>query len=151
MTRYARIAQVAVLAVGLAGALSFARGAASGDHGFVVIVNRANPLTSLKRNKVAAIFMGQISSRWPFGAEIVPVNLPPKSPARVTFFKQILKMGQDEWKAYWIDQKLTRNLDPPQRAADPAEAKRIVASKPGAIAYIPTDALDNTVKVLAIE
>ncbi len=125
-------------------------GAVSNDKGFVIIVNKANPVASLKRPKVAATFMRQVS-RWPFGAEIVPIDLPEKSAIHAAFLKTILKTSLDDLKAYWIDQKLTHNIDPPMRVADPAEARRIVASKPGAIAYIPAEAADDTVKVLTVE
>jgi len=144
-----RVCILALLALTVAGALSMA-GAVSGDHGFVVIVNKANPLNSVKRSKVSAAFLRQIS-RWPFGAEIVPLDLPDKSPVREAFLKGVIRMTADDLKAYWIDQKLTRNIDPPQRVATPAEALRIVAARPGAIAFIPADLADSSVKVLTLE
>ena len=82
MTSIARRAYLAgMLALTLAGVLSHA-GAVSSEKGFVFIVNKANPVISLKRTQIIPIFMGRVS-RWPFGAEIVAIDclkrLPPGS------------------------------------------------------------------------
>jgi hypothetical protein len=144
-----RVCVPALLALTVAAVLSMV-GAAPNDKVFVVIVNKANPLSTLKRAKVSAAFLRQIS-RWPFGAEITAVDLPDKSPVREAFLKGVLRMTAEDLRAYWIDQKLTHNIDPPIRVATPAEALRLVASKPGGIAFIPAELADYSVKVLILE
>ena len=56
-----------------------------------------------------------------------------------------------ELAIYWIEQKVTRNVNPPRRVSTAEEAKAIVASRAGAISYIPSNAVDETVKVLEVK
>jgi ABC-type phosphate transport system substrate-binding protein len=117
---------------------------------FVVIVNKQNPVSSLTTAKLKTIFLRKIA-RWPWGAEIYPADLPAASSLRRDFVKQILSTSPDELSVYWIDQKATRNAEPPEVAPNLAAMKALVASRPGAIGYIPISALDGTVKVVEIE
>jgi|SRR5579862_1417305 len=117
---------------------------------FAVIVHKSNEYDSLSSSKIAAIFMGKIS-RWPWGAETAPIDLRDSAAVKTEFLKTILKTTLAELKGYWLDQKLTRNADPPFQATDALAAKLRVASTPGAIAYIPRELLDETVKELKVE
>ena len=51
---------------------------------FVVIVNKESQLTQLSLSKLKIIFLRKIS-RWPWGAEIYPVDLPESSALRQEF------------------------------------------------------------------
>jgi ABC-type phosphate transport system substrate-binding protein len=119
------------------------------DRGFVVIVNKNNQITRLSASKVKVIFLRNVS-RWPWGAEILPIDLPDKNPARKAFLTSIMASSADQMDVYWIDQKVSRSVDRPMRAASAKEARMLVASRPGAVAYVPTDETDNTVRVLEI-
>jgi ABC-type phosphate transport system substrate-binding protein len=121
-----------------------------GEAPFAVIVNKANKYDSLNRAKLSYIFLGRIS-RWPWGAEVVAVDVRGNPPARAVFLRSILKTTSEDLDAYWIGQKMTRNADPPARAADWASVKQMVASKPGAVGFVPAAMVDGTVKVLAVE
>ena len=116
---------------------------------FVMIVNWQNPMTELTGPKVKMIFLRRIS-RWPWGAETRPMDLTEVSVLRREFTKDLLGTTPAELAVYWIDQKATRNVDPPEIVPTVEAVKAIVAAQPGAIAYIPTSALDNTVKLLEI-
>lgn len=117
---------------------------------FVVIVNKANKYDSLSRAQLRIIFLRKVS-RWPWGAETVPVDLAEGSPVREAFIRTVLATSREHLAVYWIDQKVTLNLDPPIRVANAAVAKAVVASKAGAVAYIPPEALDGTVKILQVK
>ncbi len=117
---------------------------------FVVIVHKDNKLGSLTRSKLRFIY-GRKVSRWPWGAEIRPLDLPENFDARQRFSQSILGRSIEEMAIYWIDQKITRNANPPQRVLTVEAAKALVATTAGAIAYVPATAVDDTVKVLEIE
>ena len=117
---------------------------------YVVIVNRTNRIDSLSFSKLRFIYRRKVS-RWPWGAAILPLHLPERSPVRHRFSTSVLGSSVEELAVYWIDQKLTRNVNPPDRVATADVAKAIVAAKVGAIAYIPAYAVDTTVKVLEVK
>lgn len=124
--------------------------ASQGYGGIVLIVNKANPIDKLSSSKIKVIFMRNIS-RWPWGAEIAPVDLPDSNPARRTFLRSLIGSTREQMEVYWIDQKVSRSIDRPLRVASPKEAKMLVASRPGAIAYIPAEEVDGTVRVLEVK
>ena len=116
----------------------------------VMIVHPSNRFETLTRSKVSYLFLRRVS-RWPWGAEVAPVQLSNPSKVRGDFLAQVLRMTEEQLEAYWIDQRTTRGVSPPAQIPDVLSVKALVAARPGAIGYIPADALDGTVKVLRIE
>lgn len=114
---------------------------------FVIIVHKSNKLESLGSSKLELIYLRKVS-RWPWGAEILPIDLPDRSPLRRAFAETVLERSLDDLSLYWIDQKVTRNVNPPIEVSSVAAIKALVASRAGAIAYIPPGNVDGTVKVL---
>jgi len=117
---------------------------------FVVIVHPSNRFEVLGRSQVSYLFLRKIS-RWPWGAEVAPLDLPEGGPARRAFLREVLGFSEEQLGEYWIDQRATRGVSPPLQVRDAAAAKLWVAAKPGAIAYIPTSALDATVKAMRVD
>jgi hypothetical protein len=117
---------------------------------FVVIVHISNRFDVLSRAKVSNLFLRRVS-RWPWGAEVVPVDLASVEPTRREFTLQVLQMSGEQLAAYWIDQRATRGVSPPMEVRDAAAAKHWVAARPGAIGYIPLAALDETVKAVHVD
>ncbi len=115
----------------------------------LVIANKANKFDSIGRTQLKTIFLRKIS-RWPWGAEVVPIDLPESSPVRQVFIEKILDTSVESLTVYWIDQKVTRNVDPPTQAPSIAALKALVAARPGAISYVPAEAVDATVKVIGV-
>jgi hypothetical protein len=136
------------VAIGLL--LAFLQTLGRGKEEFVVIVNSSNQFDSLSRTKVSYVFLRKVS-RWPWGAEAAPANLPTSEPTRQEFLQQVLRMNEGLLAEYWIDQRATRGISPPTEVRDPAAVKLWVAARPGGIGYIPASALDGTVKALRVD
>jgi hypothetical protein len=117
---------------------------------FVVIVHPSNRFDALSSSKVSYLFLRKVS-RWPWGAEAAPADLAGNGPIRRRFVEQVLGMNQEQLAELWIDQRATRGVSPPVEVRDAAAAKVWVAARPGGIAYIPSSALDNTVKAIRID
>jgi hypothetical protein len=117
---------------------------------FVVIVHPSNRFDALSRSKVGFLFLRRVS-RWPWGAEVAPVELSNANMVRGQFIALVLRSTEEQLETYWIDQRTTRGVSPPVQVADVALVKAIVAASPGAIGYIPAEALDSTVKALRID
>jgi ABC-type phosphate transport system substrate-binding protein len=122
----------------------------AGQAAWVLVVNKSNHIDRLSTSKVKIVFLRNIS-RWPWGAEIFPIDLPDTDPARKEFLKVVMDSTPDQMDVYWIDQKVSRSLDRPVRASTAKQAKALVANHPGAIAYIPANDVDDSVRVLALK
>jgi hypothetical protein len=129
-----------------------ARAATAGwrQTGFAVIVHPSNRFDSLNRTRLKYLFLRKVS-RWPWGAQVEPVDLAVGNPARLEFLRQVLETTEEEFGVYWIDQRAVHGINPPATAKTAAAVKTLVASRPGAIAYIPTAELDDTVKAIRVE
>jgi hypothetical protein len=117
---------------------------------FVLIVNPSNRFDALSRSKVSSAFLRKVS-RWPWGAAVAPVNLPANDRVRGEFIRQVLQMTEEQIAVYWIDQRATRGVSPPTDVRDATAAKLWVAARPGGSAYIPSYALDGTVKTIRVD
>jgi hypothetical protein len=117
---------------------------------FVVIVHPSNRFDRLTRSKLSFLFLRKVS-RWPWGAQVEPVDLASHGPARREFTRQVLRTTEEQLDQYWVDQLTTRGVSGPIEVPDAAAAKIFVAARPGAVAYIPVAELDHTVKVMKVD
>jgi ABC-type phosphate transport system substrate-binding protein len=117
---------------------------------YVVIVNKSNQFEVLSRARVQYLFLRKVS-RWPWGAEVFPIDLESPDTVRRDFTSQVLRTTVRDLASYWIDQRMTRGVVPPTIVASEADVKALVAATPGAIGYIPAAACDHTVKILRVE
>jgi ABC-type phosphate transport system substrate-binding protein len=117
--------------------------------GFVVIVNKANPVKSLTVPELRRIFMKQ-TRMWPHAESIVPVDWDATSPHREAFSKQVLARSVREMGDYWVQQSVTQGLAPPSTQRSARALLRFIASVPGAIGYLPPGDVDDTVTVVKV-
>jgi hypothetical protein len=115
-----------------------------------VIVHPSNRFDALSRSKVSYLFLRKVS-RWPWGAEVAPLDLSQNEAVRRVFVQRVLGISEEQLAEYWIDQRATRGVNPPLQGRDAAAAKLWVAARPGGIAYVPSSAVDATVKALRID
>jgi ABC-type phosphate transport system substrate-binding protein len=118
--------------------------------GIVVVVNSANPITTMSRAKVAQIFMRQIAT-WDNGGEILPVDQIDRAPARIAFVRDMLGQSMSAIKRYWQERIFSGNESPPPDRVTDADVLTYVRSNVGAIGYVVegTD-LGAGVKLLVI-
>jgi ABC-type phosphate transport system substrate-binding protein len=122
---------------------------ATQEPSFVVIVNKANPVTTMTVAELRRIFMKQ-SRMWKHGEAIVPVDWDATSPIREAFCRQVLARSVREMGDYWVQQGVTQGLVPPSTQRSARAVLRFVASVPGAIAYVPPGEVDDTVTVVKV-
>ena len=116
---------------------------------FVVVVNRANPVTTMSILELRRIFMKQ-TRMWSHADSIVPVDWDATSPHREAFSRQVLGRSVREMGDYWVQQGITQGLTPPSTQRSARAMLRFVASVPGAIGYVPAVEVDDTVVVVKI-
>ncbi|WP_426106686.1 phosphate ABC transporter substrate-binding protein [Massilia sp. TSP1-1-2] len=131
---------------GLLGAL-LAHGVAASE--LVVIVSSKSPVTSLRQDQVADIFLGQIAT-FPGGAEAVALDQSIGSPERDEFYSKVADKTRPLVKAYWTKMIFTGRGQPPKELSGSAAVRKMVADNPALIGYIDKAALDPSVKTVLL-
>ena len=115
----------------------------------VIVVSAKNPLSTLRRAQVAAIFLAQ-TDRFPDGAAAVALDLPPGNALRDAFYRRVADRSPALMKAYWSKMVFTGRGQPPREMHSSAAVRRMVAGNPAMIGYIDRAALDASVKALEV-
>lgn len=142
---------VLVAAAALAPLLLGPPPAGAADLDVAVIVNSANPVSSLSTSEVSNLFLKKGQTSWPSGERVLPVDLGEQSAAREAFSRKFHGRGQGSVKAYWQKQIFSGRDVPPPEKGSAAEVIAFVQSNKGGIGYVPADLeLGAGVKVLPV-
>ena len=117
---------------------------------FRVIVHTSNPVSVLTVAELQRIFRKQ-TRMWSNGESMVPVDWDATSPVRADFSDKVMRRSVREMAEFWVQQNITQGLTPPTTLKSTRAVLRFVASVPGAIAYVPADEVDDTVKRLEVK
>ena len=116
---------------------------------FVVIVNPRNPNHTLQRTFVADAFLKK-TTRWPDGDVIRPVDLPPETPVRERFSRDILKRSVSAVKSYWQQIIFSgRDVPPPELANDELVVQYVLKHET-AIGYVSGNARLDGARIVTI-
>jgi len=124
-------------------------GSAPAHAALAIIVHPSNNMSGITADQAADIYLGK-SGVFPNGQRVTPVDQGPSSPARLKFYKAVVKKDGSALKVYWSKLLFTGKGQPPREIGDDAEMKSWVASNPDAIGYVDGKFVDSTVKVLLI-
>jgi ABC-type phosphate transport system substrate-binding protein len=113
----------------------------------LIIVNADNPTTELGSRQVVDLYMGRLQS-FPDGEAAFPLDLPPDSPVREGFYRQLMDKSVAEVNAYWARLLFTGRATPPRVLSDSPTVLKAVRENRGAIGYIDSANLNETVKVV---
>lgn len=116
---------------------------------FVIIVNPANNAASVSSAELKRIYTGKINQLG--GQKLVPINLADSDPLFGDFASKIVKMSGPEFKQFWVEAQIKGEGTAPMVQRNSAAAKMIVATIPGAIAYVDAAVVDATVKKVDIK
>lgn len=115
----------------------------------VVIVSAKSPVTALRPQQVAEIFLAE-AARFPGGGDAVPVDQRLGSPVRDTFYGKVAGRSPELMKAHWTKMIFTGRGQPPREAAGNAAVRRLVAANPALIGYIERSALNASVRTVLV-
>jgi ABC-type phosphate transport system substrate-binding protein len=123
----------------------------AGDAAFQVVVHRSNPLASITRAELSAIYMKRTRS-WSDGREIVPVDQPAGAPVRERFSRAVHGKNVAYVTRYWQRLIFSGRGIPPRQLQNDAAVLAMVKNSRDAIGYIARDALPGeNVKVLPVK
>lgn len=120
-----------------------------GDPAVVVIVSARSPVTSLRRNELADLYLGR-ASRFPDGRTAEPIDLREGTGTRELFYSEIIGRSPAQIKAHWSRIIFTGRGRPPRAVSDELEMRRLIAETPGAIGYVERALVDESVRIVAV-
>lgn len=121
------------------------------DEELVVIVNAANPVTSVTASQLSNLFLKKLT-QWGGGLPAMPVDLKPDSPARESFSRQIHRKGTAAVRAYWQQMIFSGREVPPPEKASAREVVSFVSANRGGVGYVPAGtALGSGVKTVEVK
>ncbi len=127
-----------------------ARGEGRVAHGFVLIVNPANPTRSVTEEFLTRAFFKR-ATRWEHGAPIHPVDQRLGSPIREAFSNDLLKRSPEAVRGYWLQRIFSGRDVPPLELDSDAAVIRYVMSAPGAVGYVAATTNPAPAKVLTVD
>ncbi|KQV59807.1 MULTISPECIES: hypothetical protein [unclassified Duganella] len=130
-----------VLLVLLAGAAAAAE--------LVVVVSARSPITTLRVEQVADIFLSE-ATRFPDGGEVVALDQPIGSPLRDDFYLKVANRSPALMKAYWTKKIFTGRGQPPRELPNSQAVRKLVADNPTLIGYIDRNSLDASVRPVLV-
>lgn len=115
----------------------------------VVVVSARSPVTTLRAEQVADIFLSE-ATRFPDGGEVVALDLPIGSPLRDDFYLKVANRTPALMKAYWTKRIFTGRGQPPRELPNSQAVRKLVADNPTLIGYIDRSALDASVRPVLV-
>jgi hypothetical protein len=143
---------VPALALGSSRDARAQRGGSAGPSSppLVVVVGASSSLTNIDLARLRGLYLGDGMTEGT-GRRIVPFHQRPLSPDRVGFERVVLGMSPDESAAYWIDRRIRGEGKAPRAVDDVALLRRLVASFPGALAYVRAQSSEPTLRMLRVD
>ncbi len=115
---------------------------------YVIITNKANPVTALTAKEIKNYYLGKQTS-WSDGSKVT-VYTQKGSDVHQPFLKQLVRKTPQQYATYWKKSLFTGTGLPPKDFNSDDEMKQAVSAQPGSIGYISASALDGSVRKLDI-
>ncbi len=111
-----------------------------------VIVNTANS-NSVSDSDISRLFLGKLK-KFSDGSSATPINTKTDNAARMELEKKVLNKSSSQIKAYWSKRVFSGKGKPPKELDSDASVLAYIAANPGAIGYVSSGNVNDTVKVV---
>jgi hypothetical protein len=151
MNGWALLVLLAGVLVGPRSAAAQARAAAAQPSTVVaIVVHPETRVSDLSFEDLQKIFRGD-RQFWPDGSRITLLVRAPVAAERALVLDRIYRMNEDEFRQYWISKMFRADVAAgPKIVYSSMMARELVTAIPGAITFLPMDAVAGGVKVLRI-
>lgn len=147
MTKNIRWLALIVLLIALGAACPWQPVTSAGEE-VDIVVNKSNPITDQTAAGLKSVFVCD-KGTWPNGKRVSVLMLPPGSPERAAVLREIYKMNDADYSKYFLAAAFSgRVTAPPKVLSSAAQMKQEVAANPGAIGYLKSSDVDDSVKVV---
>jgi len=113
-----------------------------------VVANNGVGVDSITGKEAKKIWLGKTRSLG--GVTVKLADLPKGNVSRDHFYSSVVKKSGNKLKAYWAKIVFAGKGMPPKIFNSDADVISWVASTPGAVGYVDSDAVNDSVKVLMI-
>lgn len=113
----------------------------------VLVASPHSGIERLTREEVVNIYLGRYR-RLPAGLVAEPLDHPVDSEKRARFYRHLVGKSLAEINAYWARLIFSGKTRPPQVIDNVESALRLVATRPGALAYVERVQADARVKIV---
>lgn len=120
--------------------------AQSDDSEFVIIANKQMQGGTINSNALKGIYLREVRSWANGGGSIIPVDLT----SGAGFYQNLFGKSYVQMQAYWVNMRVKYSVDLPVTKKDAAGVKQFVAENKGAIGFIKSGDVDDSVKVLKL-
>lgn len=120
---------------------------AHGQERLAVIANQSSPFSDVSLSELSKIFLGQVTN-----LDADDLSLAEYAPTRASFYHAVLGMTESQVDRHWIGVVFRGGeTRPPRKLSNAAALRDFVSHTPGAIAFVPLDSIDASVKVLTVD
>jgi ABC-type phosphate transport system substrate-binding protein len=127
------------------------QGSPAADECLAILVNRSNPVENLSFAELRKVFLGE-QNHWSDGRRITLVMLESGKPERQAVLSLIYRMENKDFNAYFLHHVFTGDVHAaPTTLTTPAEVLKFVSNVQGAIGYLRTTAVDESVKIVRVD
>jgi ABC-type phosphate transport system substrate-binding protein len=127
------------------------QGSPAADECLAILVNRSNPVENLSFAELRKVFLGE-QNHWSDGRRITLVMLESGKPERQVVLSLIYRMEDKDFNAYFLHHVFTGDVHAaPTTLTTPAEVLKFVSNVQGAIGYLRTTAVDDSVKIVRVD
>lgn len=127
----------------LAGFLAWVGPTAAGT--IVVVANPGLPVETLSADDLRAIYLGK--QTFVARMKVNPVKYAGRDAVSESFLRAVVGMSPNQFEAYWVKEVFRSGRLPPRQAVNAGEMVRVVSADPGAIGYVPAEALQGVTSV----
>jgi ABC-type phosphate transport system substrate-binding protein len=117
-----------------------------------VVVNAANPITSIDKADLQKIFLGK-KNTWDDGKKIASMYVKADKPEGAAFFDKVLGIGFSAFNAQWMKMLYSGNATPPQARGNSDEVVNVVSLLENSIGFVAADynVTNPKVKVITLK
>lgn len=116
----------------------------------VLTVSTETPVTSINRDRLADIYLGR-ATQLPDGTNLTPLDQSESSPAYPEFYRQYLGRSPAQIKSHWSRLIFTGRGQPPRSVGGNEAMAEAIANTPGAIGYLDSKYLTDSLRVVTVE
>jgi len=116
---------------------------------WAIVTSPASPIASISKGDLKRVFTGKKGNI--SGVKVVPFMLAEASPAAQAFLKDVMGMSPEEYKKYWVDAQVKGEGTAPATQKSSAVAILVSADIPGALAVVEKNAVNASVKEVAVQ
>ena len=113
---------------------------------YAIVANKEMQGSSISMAVLKGIYLREVRNWGSGGGEIVPVDLSTAN----AFYQNLFGKSYVQMQAYWLNMRIKYSVNLPISKKDADSVKKFVAENKGAIGFIKSGDLDDSVKLLKV-